>query len=96
MIISCKKQGSDAAALETKAEQKDDYYIINGQKSFISGGNFNDLYFVMTRTGPHKTKGNKQYIHTHTHALTSHITQQTNNTYAYKTHTKKKEQTKNK
>ena len=52
--------GSDAAALKTSAKKDgDDYYIISGQKAFISGGGKNDLYFTMARTDPNvdKTKG---------------------------------------
>merc|ERR1712079_300653 len=34
-----------------------DSYVLNGSKSFISGGGFNDLYFVMCRTGDESAKG---------------------------------------
>jgi alkylation response protein AidB-like acyl-CoA dehydrogenase len=43
--------GSDAAALRTRAERDGDYYVLNGQKQFISGAGSNDLYVVMVRTG---------------------------------------------
>jgi hypothetical protein len=49
--------GSDAAALRTKAELKDDQYVLNGTKAFISGGNYSDLYIVMCRTGGEGPKG---------------------------------------
>lgn len=42
--------GSDAAGLRTKAEKSGDYYIINGTKSFISGGGFSDIYVTMVKT----------------------------------------------
>ena len=43
--------GSDAGGLRTKAEKSGDYYILNGTKSFISGGGFSDLYVTMVKTG---------------------------------------------
>lgn len=43
--------GSDAASLETKAVQEGDHYILNGEKSFISGGGVSDIYICMVRTG---------------------------------------------
>ena len=49
--------GSDAAALSTRAEKKDDYYILNGSKSFISGASESDLYLTMVRTGEEGSKG---------------------------------------
>jgi alkylation response protein AidB-like acyl-CoA dehydrogenase len=49
--------GSDAAALKTKAMRTNDGYILNGTKSFISGGDYADLYIVMCRTGEDGAKG---------------------------------------
>ena len=43
--------GSDAAALLTRAERTNDGYVLNGVKSFISGGGYSDAYLVMCRTG---------------------------------------------
>ena len=43
--------GSDAAALKTSAIKDGNKYIINGSKSFISGGGISDIYLVMCRTG---------------------------------------------
>ncbi len=42
--------GSDAAAMETKAELKGNRYIINGSKMFITNAGEADLYFVITKT----------------------------------------------
>jgi alkylation response protein AidB-like acyl-CoA dehydrogenase len=50
--------GSDAAALKTRAVRDGDFYILNGQKQFISGaGNERDFYLVMARTGEDGPKG---------------------------------------
>jgi alkylation response protein AidB-like acyl-CoA dehydrogenase len=49
--------GSDAAALRTKAEKTDSGYKLSGNKAFISGGGFADLYLVMCRTGDDGPKG---------------------------------------
>lgn len=43
--------GSDAAALATRAVRDGDHYVVDGTKSFISGGGVSDLYLVMVRTG---------------------------------------------
>ena len=49
--------GSDAAALKTKAERTNEGWQVTGTKSFISGGNYSDLYIVMCRTGEESPKG---------------------------------------
>jgi alkylation response protein AidB-like acyl-CoA dehydrogenase len=49
--------GSDAAALHTKAERADSGFKLSGNKAFISGGGFADLYLVMCRTGDDGPKG---------------------------------------
>src|SRR6201994_2807855 len=43
--------GSDAAALRTRAVRDGEYYVLNGQKQFISGAGKGELYVVMVRTG---------------------------------------------
>jgi alkylation response protein AidB-like acyl-CoA dehydrogenase len=43
--------GSDASALATRAVRDGDHFIVDGTKSFISGGGVSDLYLVMVRTG---------------------------------------------
>ena len=42
--------GSDARAIETKAELKGNYWIINGSKNFISAGNIADHIIVLAQT----------------------------------------------
>jgi alkylation response protein AidB-like acyl-CoA dehydrogenase len=44
--------GSDAAALQTRAEPEPGGYRLTGAKSFITGAGAADLYLVMARTGP--------------------------------------------
>ena len=43
--------GSDAVALKTKATKGNSHYLLNGTKSFISGGPTSDVFAVMCRTG---------------------------------------------
>ncbi len=43
--------GSDAAALRTRADRTDTGYKLNGNKAFISGGSYSDVYLTMVRTG---------------------------------------------
>ncbi|WP_234052593.1 MULTISPECIES: isobutyryl-CoA dehydrogenase [unclassified Xanthobacter] len=49
--------GSDAAALKTRAVRDGDYYVLDGQKQFISGAGASDIYVVMVRTGGDGPKG---------------------------------------
>jgi len=49
--------GSDAAALATRADRDGDDYVVNGSKSFISGGGANEVYVTMVRTGEAGAKG---------------------------------------
>ena len=51
------ESGSDAASLNTRAVRKDDRYVLNGSKAFISGGGVSDLYVCMVRTGGAGPKG---------------------------------------
>jgi alkylation response protein AidB-like acyl-CoA dehydrogenase len=50
--------GSDAAALQTRAEPAGNaQYRVNGSKAFISGGGISDLYVTMLRTGEQGPRG---------------------------------------
>ena len=49
--------GSDAGNLKTKAVKDGDHYIVNGTKSFISGGGYSDVYVTMVRTGDQSSAG---------------------------------------
>ncbi|MDQ6935895.1 MAG: acyl-CoA dehydrogenase family protein, partial [Actinomycetota bacterium] len=44
--------GSDLQGILTTAVDKGDYYLLNGQKTFISNGILADLVIVVTRTDP--------------------------------------------
>ncbi|HEY1604966.1 MAG TPA: acyl-CoA dehydrogenase family protein [Allosphingosinicella sp.] len=43
--------GSDAAAIETKAVETADFYVLDGVKTYISNGGIADFYVVFARTG---------------------------------------------
>ena len=49
--------GSDAGSLKTKAIKNGDHYLVNGTKSFISGGGYSDVYVTMVRTGDDSASG---------------------------------------
>ncbi|NKC14817.1 MAG: acyl-CoA dehydrogenase [Gammaproteobacteria bacterium] len=44
--------GSDLASLQTKAEDKGDHYLVNGQKIWTSGSLWADWMFCLVRTDP--------------------------------------------
>jgi len=44
--------GSDLAGLSTKAEDKGDHYLVNGQKIWTSGSQWADWCFCLVRTDP--------------------------------------------
>jgi alkylation response protein AidB-like acyl-CoA dehydrogenase len=46
--------GSDLAGLQTKAEDKGDHFLINGQKIWTSGAHLADWCFCLVRTDPTK------------------------------------------
>ena len=46
--------GSDAFALQTRAEEKDDHYVINGRKMWITNGNEAGIFLVFANVDPSK------------------------------------------
>jgi butyryl-CoA dehydrogenase/short/branched chain acyl-CoA dehydrogenase len=44
--------GSDAFALQARAEKKDDHYVLNGQKLWITNGKEAELFIVFATTDP--------------------------------------------
>jgi acyl-CoA dehydrogenase family protein 9 len=44
--------GSDAAAIQTRAEKTADGYVLNGSKIWITNGGYADLFTVFARTSP--------------------------------------------
>ena len=49
--------GSDAAAIQTRADKTADGYVLNGVKRFISGGSFADIAIVLAVTDPEAGAG---------------------------------------
>ncbi len=49
--------GSDVAQLTTTAKSDGDYYIVNGSKTFITGGMYANWYSTAVRTGDKGAKG---------------------------------------
>jgi acyl-CoA dehydrogenase len=55
--------GSDAASLKTRAERKENHYVLNGSKIFITNGGEADTYIVFASTDPSKgRKGISAFI----------------------------------
>jgi len=53
-LLSEPEAGSDATKQRTIAEDKGDYYIINGTKNWITSGNSANTYVVIAHTHPEK------------------------------------------
>jgi alkylation response protein AidB-like acyl-CoA dehydrogenase len=56
--LSEPEAGSDATSQKTTAEDKGDYYLLNGTKNWITNGNSGSVFLVMAQTHPElKHKG---------------------------------------
>ena len=53
-LLSEPEAGSDATSQHTKAEDKDDHYLLNGTKNWITNGNTASTYLVIAQTHPEK------------------------------------------
>jgi alkylation response protein AidB-like acyl-CoA dehydrogenase len=52
--LSEPEAGSDATSQHTRAEDKGDYYLLNGTKNWITNGNSAGVYLVIAQTDPEK------------------------------------------
>jgi len=52
--LSEPEAGSDATSQRTTAEDKGDYYLLNGTKNWITNGNSAGIYIVIAQTHPEK------------------------------------------
>ncbi|RYD55821.1 MAG: acyl-CoA dehydrogenase [Sphingobacteriales bacterium] len=53
-LLSEPEAGSDATSQRTTAEDKGDYYLLNGTKNWITNGNSASYYLVIAQTYPEK------------------------------------------
>jgi alkylation response protein AidB-like acyl-CoA dehydrogenase len=53
-LLSEPEAGSDATSQRTTAEEKEDHYVINGVKNWITNGNSASVYLVFAQTHPEK------------------------------------------
>lgn len=53
-LLSEPEAGSDATSQRTTAEDKGDYYLVNGTKNWITNANSASTYIVITQTNPAK------------------------------------------
>ena len=53
-MLSEPEAGSDATSQRTTAEDKGDYYLLNGTKNWITNGGTASVYLVMAQTDPKK------------------------------------------
>ena len=62
-LLSEPEAGSDATSQRTTAEDKGDYYLMNGTKNWITNGNSATYYVVIAQTDPEKRhKGINAFI----------------------------------
>jgi acyl-CoA dehydrogenase len=54
--------GSDVAGIRTKAEDKGDYYLLNGSKTYISNGILADLVVVVAKTDQKSRHGLSLFV----------------------------------
>src|SRR5690606_11672535 len=62
IAMSAPGAGSDVAGIRTRAEDKGDYWLLNGSKTYISNGINADLVVVAARTQPDKPHGLSLFV----------------------------------
>ena len=60
--LSESSSGSDASSLKTTAIEKDDHFLLNGSKLWITSGGVAKTYIVMARTGDEGKNGVSAFI----------------------------------
>ena len=50
--------GSDAASIATRAEDKDDHFLLNGSKIWVTNGGIADFFTVFAKTGDAEARSN--------------------------------------
>lgn len=53
-LLSEPEAGSDATSQQTTAEEKEDHYLLNGTKNWITNGGTASVYLVIAQTNPEK------------------------------------------
>nr|XP_050850316.1 isovaleryl-CoA dehydrogenase, mitochondrial [Vespula vulgaris] len=56
LAMSEPETGSDVVSMKLKAERKGDYYVLNGNKFWITNGPDADVFIVYAKTNPHALK----------------------------------------
>lgn len=56
LAMSEPETGSDVVSMKLKAEKKGDYYVLNGNKFWITNGPDADVFIVYAKTNPHALK----------------------------------------
>ncbi len=51
LAITEPTHGSDVAGIQTTAVRDGDFFVVNGQKKFITGGGYADFFVTLVRTG---------------------------------------------